>query len=226
MKEKISTKKLVITALLAALTVVGSWLRITIPLDIGGTTSFHLGNIMCALSGILLGPWLGGLAAGLGSAIYDMFNPLYISEAWMTFLMKFAYGLAAGLVIRCGKQPWGYVRAVLASAAGALTYAALYLAKSYYYGGLLLQGLEPAAALAAVSGGFAKILQNVLPQTLPGVGIAHHGIQLLKLHLQPFFRFAALLQQIAVHMHIGIGEKQHAQARQPVAAGTANLLVI
>ena len=37
-----------------------------IPVDIAGTTSFHLGNIMCALSGILLGPWLGGLAAGLG----------------------------------------------------------------------------------------------------------------------------------------------------------------
>jgi len=151
MKERISTKKIVVTALLAALTVVGSWLRITIPLDIGGTTSFHLGNIMCALSGILLGPWLGGLAAGLGSAIFDMFHPLYISEAWMTFLMKFAYGMAAGLVIRCGKKEWGYVRAVLASAAGAVTYAALYLAKSYFYSGLFLQGLAPAAALATVA---------------------------------------------------------------------------
>jgi len=68
-KQKISTKKIVLAALMAALTVVGSALRITLPLDIAGTTSFHLGNIMCALSGILLGPWLGGLAAGMGSAI-------------------------------------------------------------------------------------------------------------------------------------------------------------
>ena len=151
MKQTLSTKKLVLTGVLAALTCVGSALRITVPLDIAGTTSFHLGNILCALSGILLGPWLGGLAAGLGSAIYDMFNPLYISECWMTFLMKFAYGLAAGLVIRCGKDDnWGYVRALLATIAGAVVYAVLYLAKGYFYSGLLLHGLEPAAALATV----------------------------------------------------------------------------
>ena len=101
-----STRKIVFTALMAALTVAGSALRITIPVDIAGTTSFHLGNIMCALGGILLGPWYGALAAGMGSAIYDMMNPLYISEAWITFLTKAAYGLAAGLVICRGKKPW------------------------------------------------------------------------------------------------------------------------
>ena len=68
-KQAITTKHLVLTALLAALTVAGSALRVTLPIDIAGTTSFHLGNIMCALSGLLLGPWLGGLASGLGSAI-------------------------------------------------------------------------------------------------------------------------------------------------------------
>ena len=58
-KQAITTKHLVLTALLAALTVAGSALRVTLPIDIAGTTSFHLGNIMCALSGLLLGPWLG-----------------------------------------------------------------------------------------------------------------------------------------------------------------------
>lgn len=145
-KQPISTKKIVLTALLAALTVAGSALRITIPVDIAGTTSFHLGNILCALSGILLGPWLGGLAAGLGSAIYDMLNPLYISEAWITFLTKGAYGLAAGLVAHSGSKIWGYRKAVAATIAGALTYAALYLGKTYFYSGLLLKGLTPEAA--------------------------------------------------------------------------------
>lgn len=142
----ISTKKIVLTALLAALTVAGSALRITIPVDIAGTTSFHLGNILCALSGILLGPWYGAAAAGIGSAIYDMLNPLYISEAWITFLTKGAYGLAAGLVICAGKKPWGYGKATLATVAGALTYAALYLAKTYFYSGMLLKGLTAEAA--------------------------------------------------------------------------------
>ena len=149
-KQAITTKHLVLTALLAALTVAGSALRVTLPIDIAGTTSFHLGNIMCALSGLLLGPWLGGLASGLGSAIYDMTNPLYISECWITFLTKGAYGLAVGLVVWKSKDSWGYVKAILATAVGALTYAILYLAKSYFYNGLLIKGLTSAAALTTV----------------------------------------------------------------------------
>ena len=147
-----STKKLVVAALLAALTVAGSSLRITLPLAIAGTTSFHLGNIMCALSGILLGPWLGGLAAGLGSAIYDTLNPMYISEAWITFLTKGAYGLATGLIIWLGKKEWRYGKAAAATVIGALTYAALYLAKGYFYDGLLLGGLTADAAMLTVIG--------------------------------------------------------------------------
>ena len=100
MNQKISTRRIAMAGLLAALTAVGSALRITIPVTIGGTSAFHLGNIFCALSGILLGPGLGGVAAGLGSAIYDMTNPAYISEAWLTFLLKGAYALAAGLAYR------------------------------------------------------------------------------------------------------------------------------
>ncbi|MDD6856327.1 MAG: ECF transporter S component [Candidatus Faecousia sp.] len=149
-KQAITTKHLVLTALLAALTVAGSALRVTLPIDIAGTTSFHLGNIMCALSGLLLGPWLGGLASGLGSAIYDLTNPLYIPECWITFLTKGAYGLAVGLVVWKSKDSWGYVKAILATAVGALTYAILYLAKSYFYNGLLIKGLTPAAALTTV----------------------------------------------------------------------------
>ena len=142
----ISTKKIVLTALLAALTVAGSYLRIQVP-AIVGTSAFHLGNIMCALAGILLGPWYGGLAAGLGSAIYDMFNPVYISECWITFIMKGAYGVVAGLIAWAGKKPWhadlkmSYLKAVLASVAGALTYAVLYLCKSCFYSGMLIKGL-------------------------------------------------------------------------------------
>ena len=150
----ISTKKIVLTALLAALTVAGSYLRIKVP-AIVGTSAFHLGNIMCALSGILLGPLYGGLAAGLGSAIYDMFDPVYISECWITFIMKGAYGLVAGLIAWSGKKPWhaglkaSYLKAVLAAVAGALTYAVLYLCKSCFYSGMLIKGI-PFNALGVV----------------------------------------------------------------------------
>lgn len=159
-KQAISTKKIVLTALMAALTVVGSALRITIPIDIGGNTSFHLGNIMCALSGILLGPWLGGLASGLGSAIYDMMNPLYISECWITFLTKGAYGVAAGMVAWSGNKHWNYGKAVIASLFGALTYALLYLGKSYFYSGRLLKGLTHEAAMLSVIGKLPATIFN------------------------------------------------------------------
>lgn len=171
-----TTKRIVIAALMAALTAAGSALRITVPMDIAGTSSFHLGNILCALSGILLGPWLGGFAAGLGSAIYDMFNPLYISEAWMTFLMKGAYGVAAGLVAYTGHKSWGYWKAFAATVAGAVTYAALYLAKSYFYGGLLLHGLTPEAAMLNVIG--------KLPATVFNAVVAIVGAPLLAIAIR------------------------------------------
>ena len=149
-KQTISTKKIVLAALMAALTIVGSAIRITIPIDIAGTTSFHLGNIMCALSGILLGPWLGGLAAGLGSFLYDMTNPIYVSEAWLTFLMKGAYGLAVGLVIAAFRYNWGYWKAIAATSVGAAFYAVLYLAKNYLET-MIVQGVSASGALVAIT---------------------------------------------------------------------------
>ena len=151
MKTKLSTKKIVISALMAALVCVASAIRVVIPVDIGGNTAFHLGNIFCALSGILLGPWLGGAAAGLGSLIYDvLFYPAYISECWITFLTKGAYALVSGLIICVGTKEFGYIKSILATIAGAATYAVLYLAKTYFYSGLLIKGLTPDAALLAV----------------------------------------------------------------------------
>ena len=156
MNNKTKTKKLVIAALLAALTVAGSAIRIKVPADVVGTSAFHLGNIMCALSGILLGPWWGGVAAGLGSAIYDMLDPIYISECWITFLTKGAYGLAAGLVAWSGRKMWSahlsnsYLKALLAAVTGAITYAILYLSKTYFYSGMLINGLTSEAAFINV----------------------------------------------------------------------------
>ena len=160
-----STKKIVLVALLAALTAVGSGLRIKVPSAIAGTSAFHLGNILCALSGILLGPWLGGLAAGLGSAIYDMFDPVYIAECWLTFLMKGGYGVAAGLVAFSGKKAWNYGKAALASAAGAVIYALLYLGKTYVKG-ILVQGLTASAAVLAVAEKIPPTIFNALVAVL------------------------------------------------------------
>ena len=159
MNQKISTKRIAMAGLLAALTCVGSMLRITVPVDLVGTSSIHLGNIFCALSGVLLGPGLGGLAAGLGSAIYDMTNPLYISECWLTFLMKGAYALAAGLVFR-HLHLKEYLRDLIATTAGALTYAVLYLGKSYLKA-VVVSGLTADAALIAAGAKLPATIFNM-----------------------------------------------------------------
>lgn len=115
---------------------------------------------MCALCGILMGPWLGGLAAGLGSAIYDMLNPLYISEAWITFLFKGLYALCAGLVVHSGNKKWNYGKAILGSSVGAIVYALVYLAKSYFYNGLLIHNLTAEAAWITVLGKLPATIFN------------------------------------------------------------------
>ena len=198
MKQKtISTKKIVLTAMLAALTVAGSAIRVTLPIDIAGTTSFHLGNIMCALAGLLLGPWYGALAAGIGSAIYDCLNPLYIAESWITFLTKGAYGLVAGLVFWYGdraflaiKQGWkklvqaGYLKAAAASAAGAVTYAVLYLAKSYFKG-IWVSGLTHDAAMLTLAAKLpATIFNGVVAIIFAPILIVAIKAALKKSHLE------------------------------------------
>ena len=81
---------------------------------------------------------------------------MYISECWITFLTKGAYGLVAGLIAWLGKKNWNasqprsYFRALIATVSGAVTYAALYLGKSYFYSGMLIHGLTADAALVTV----------------------------------------------------------------------------
>ena len=192
-KQKISTRKIVFVALMAALTVAGSAIRVTLPIDIAGTTSFHLGNIMCALSGLLLGPWYGALAAGIGSMIYDFTNPLYIAESWITLLTKGAYGLVAGLVFLYASKlfkkqenaVWAaYVRAAIATTAGAVTYALLYLTKSYIKG-IVVSGLTHDAAMLTLAAKLpATIFNGVVAIIFAPILIVAIRAALKKNHLE------------------------------------------
>ena len=138
--------KLCVAAMMAALVFVGNYIRVKIPVSLGGTTAFTLANILCALSGLLLGPWWGGLAAGLGSAIFDMLDPEYIVEAPITFVTKGMYGLVAGLVLYClfrsARDKYG--PQLLATACAAVGYMAVYSVKVFFYNGMFLQGLPGA----------------------------------------------------------------------------------
>ncbi|MGN0985881.1 MAG: ECF transporter S component [Candidatus Enterenecus sp.] len=142
--------KLCVAALMAALVALSSKLQIQIP-AILGVQRFHLGNSMCALSGILLGPWWGGLAAGVGSMIFDLFDPRYLPEAPITFITKGIYGVVAGLMfVKVFKRRSNYGTELVSTLCAAVTYIVLYLTKNYFYNGMLIAGLDSAAAWAAV----------------------------------------------------------------------------
>lgn len=89
-------KKLVFAALLAAVTCVAT-LVIHIPSPLNGY--INLGDCFVLLSGWLLGPLYGFLAAGVGSALADLFLG-YAVYAPATFVIKGLVALAAYLLIK------------------------------------------------------------------------------------------------------------------------------
>lgn len=91
--------KLAQTALLAALCFVSfTFLQIKIPMPGGDATSLHIGNAFCVLAALLLGGGYGGLAGAVGMTIADILDPVYITGAPKTFVLKFCIGLIVGLV--------------------------------------------------------------------------------------------------------------------------------
>lgn len=167
-------RKVCVTAVLAALVLVASDLQIQIP-SVLGMNRFHLGNSMCALSGLLLGPWWGGLAAGLGSALFDLTNPAYVMDAPITFLTKGAYGLVAGgMFFRVFRRREGYGPALASTAAAAVSYIGLYLAKKFFLDGMVLAGLSAVTAWAAVIEAAPSALFNgaVAVAVAPALGVA------------------------------------------------------
>lgn len=87
-----STKSIIYVALFAALTFVGTTLKIPLP-----TGAFiHLGNAVLLLAVLLIGYKKGALAGGLGFAIFDLLNG-YATEAPYFILESFIVGGVAYL---------------------------------------------------------------------------------------------------------------------------------
>ncbi len=91
MKKKNTTYKIVMAALLAALTCVATMI-IKIPSPLKGY--LNLGDCVVLLAGWMLSPVYGFLAAGLGSALADLFSG-YVVYAPATFVIKGLMALVA-----------------------------------------------------------------------------------------------------------------------------------
>lgn len=95
MTKKNSTLSIVLVALFAALTTLGTMLKIPVPT--GGFV--HLGNAVLLLAVLLIGYKRGALAGGIGFAIFDLMNG-FAAEAPYFIFESFIVGGAAALMIR------------------------------------------------------------------------------------------------------------------------------
>lgn len=157
-KAKISTMKIVLCGLFAALCCVSTMI-IKIPSPTQGYA--HIGDGMVIISGIVLGPVFGGLAAGIGSMLADVFSGYFI-YAPATFVIKFLCALFSGicyhkLVKKGAKALKKLMAALLGGLASEVTMVVLYLAFE--------------CVLYGVGGAVPGILSNV-GQGLVGIVIA------------------------------------------------------
>ena len=134
--EKKQLTGIVFGAVMAAIICVITLFRIPL-----GQSKVHFANAMCLLAGLLLGPVTGGLSAGLGSALYDvLFGGYDFLNAAITFVSKFAMAWVTAMLFRAWKKKHEdqavretVLPVVLCGVAGALTYVALYMLKTWIF---------------------------------------------------------------------------------------------
>ncbi len=148
------TLKIVIAALMAAMTCIATMV-IKVPSPTSGY--IHLGDGLVLLSGIILGPVYGGLAAGIGSMFADLFSG-YAGYAMATFIIKALAAAAGGVAFHVfntflSKSRLKVVSVLIAGICGGVV-----VTGGYFIFEAFIMGLGPAAAFTGVP---FNLVQNV-----------------------------------------------------------------
>jgi uncharacterized membrane protein len=139
-----SVKQLTFSAMLAALTFLGTFI-LRIPMPVLGY--IHIGDAFVLLSGAILGPLYGGLAAATGAMLADLLGGY---AAWMpgTFVIKFLMAAVVAAILRFPKGK-KHILTLLAGAAGEIVMCIGYFLYDLFLLHLSGSGLAAAAALSA-----------------------------------------------------------------------------
>ena len=150
MKTKNTTQKIAVAALLAALTCVATMV-IKIPSPMKGY--LNLGDCVVLTAGWMLSPVYGFLAAGLGSALADLFSG-YVVYAPATFLIKGLMALVARFVYKalCGKMYSSISRLISGVLAEIIMVLGYYIFEGFMYGFLPSLVNIPANAVQGIAG--------------------------------------------------------------------------
>ena len=141
------TKELVMTALMAALVFIATYL-IRIPNPATGGYH-HLGDCMIFLAVVLLGRRQGALAAGIGAALSDF---LAGAAMWIlpTFIIKYVMAFIMATIIK--GNPWAKKRQITGASIGGLFQVIAYtLCSALFY--------SPQAAIITIPN---EILQSAV----------------------------------------------------------------
>lgn len=149
------TLRIAVVGLMAALAYISfTFLQIKIPTP-GGTTSFHLGNVFVVLAALLLGGLPGGIAGAIGMGIGDLLDPVYVTYAPKTIILKLMIGIVTGLVAHKifkiknleGRQL--YIAVVISAIAGLAFNVIGEPLFGYFYNSIVLGAPEEAAKTLA-----------------------------------------------------------------------------
>ena len=158
-KLKNKTKKIVISALMAALTLVAT-IVIKIPTPMQGY--IHLGDALVLVCGWLLGPVYGFCAAAIGSAMADILSG-YMIYAPATFVIKGLVALVGLLLyIPFAKRTKSIFALIISAFCAELVMVGMY----YIYEGILY--------------GFIPSLVNIPANLIQGLGGVVFGVVLMK----------------------------------------------
>ena len=144
------TKKIVMTALMAALTCVATMIiKIPSPLN----DYVNLGDCIVLVAGWMLSPTYGFLAAGLGSALADIFSG-YLTYAPATFVIKGLMALVAFYLFKLlrtkfGNLPCGIISGLVAELVMVLGY---FVFEGFLYGFLPSAVNIPANGVQGIAG--------------------------------------------------------------------------
>lgn len=142
------TLKLVFTGLLAAMACVAT---MVIKIPIAATGGYiNLGDCIVLVSGVVLGPACGALAAGIGSALADVLSG-YVIYAPATFFIKAAMALLVGWICK-DREKTGMARTIIAGA----------LAECVMVGGyFVIEAFVMGYGLGAAAGIIGNLIQGI-----------------------------------------------------------------
>ncbi len=153
-KQSLDPRQVAVTAVMTAVIFVLTR-AIQIPTPARGY--IHLGDAAIFFAAFAFGPWVGGIAGGLGTALADISSGGYAVWAPFSFLIHGLQGWVVAMIVgypaRLQRRQGEWYRMVLAVGAGSAIVVGGYLPA-----GLILVGAEalgeiPANIIQALSGG-------------------------------------------------------------------------